>query len=49
MKNWEINYHELAKDEVKALPTKLLARYFALADRMKIIAANRQKELNNEQ
>lgn len=40
MKNWEINYHNLAKDEVKALPTKLLARYFALADRMKVNGPN---------
>ncbi len=40
MKHWNINYHDLAKDEIQALPIKLLARYFALVDRMVLRGPN---------
>lgn len=35
MSKWNINYHRLVKDEIKSLSIKLLARYYALIDRMK--------------
>lgn len=35
MNKWDINYHHLVKNEIRSLPIKLLARYYALIDRMK--------------
>jgi phage-related protein len=35
MSKWNINYHNLVKEDIKSLPVKLLARYYSLIDRMK--------------
>ena len=34
MKKWDIQYHDLAKSSIATLPSKLLAKYYALVDRM---------------
>lgn len=35
MDKWNINYHRLVKEDIKALPIKLLARYYSLIDRIR--------------
>ena len=34
MKKWDIQYHDLAKSSIVTLPSRLLAKYYALVDRM---------------
>ena len=40
MKKWDIQYHERAKSSIEKLPVKILARYYALIDRMMELGPN---------